>query len=418
MSCWIRNLIIDLYHFSNLGAFSAASDIADILDAVDQGSQTDNAPDDGPSEDSQMNPNDDSDYSDSCECESRSKTTYPASTEVATAATTTTTTTTTTTVATTTSTTNVATSAQLTTPADICLVHPHARRNKRMISEEEGDEDATEEDDDDCVCIFKKLHDEIKGKAKLVVGECGEVQSSPDLFPEEPTDGELIPLERLLQEDAPDNAYGSPHMLDTVMVRGGLFRKDLWLDEQKQESFIKKKYVCGKHYKQFGLNWMHLPGPFNSRVQIKGIRVPACNFPSNVQGAAEHQKQVPANRGSYASRKHSKVLLAMKNGSFIQMGAPLCRRHQEYLDLLEYEYGVGRTGHRTRPATKKPLAEAPSLSQLSGFLDEPLQLSQDYRLTMSQEVPGEQPPPTFPTQLKSAEEQSTVESEVKGLSGW
>ncbi len=315
---------------------------------------------------------------------------------------------TTTTTTTTTSTTTVTTTTTMTTqPSDVCLIYPKIQRNKHMVHDEQ--------EGNDCRCIFEKLHDEIKGDAQQYIGQCGQPTNSPDPFDDTPDD-QLLPLKEIIEQDVPESAYGSPHMLDTIMVRGGLFRKDLWRDPVKLDDFLTGNYVCGKHYKELGPNWKQTPSPFNRIFRpTRGAPVPACSFPDNVEGAQSHQKAVAANRGSYTSRRNSKAMLAIKHGSFIQLGAPVCSNHKKYLNELDYEYGINRKGYRLKPKTKKPLAEGPTLSQLSAFDDEPLQLSQDYKLRLSQELPAEHAPQQPLQPIKAPNEQKVIEENVKNL---
>ncbi len=170
--------------------------------------------------------------------------------------------------------------------------------------------------------------------------------------------------------------------------------------------FLKDNYVCGRHYKQLGPRWQDTPGPFNKRIhKAEGAgHSHACSFPGGVEGVTKHQKSVVANRGSFASRKHSKVLLLMKNGAFIQMGGPLCRTHHKYLD----EHNMNKKGYWLKPRIKTPVAEGPTFSQMSAYNDEPIQLAQDFKLRMSQELPVEHapPPPAGPTKPLTEQKQS------------
>ncbi len=121
-----------------------------------------------------------------------------------TTASTTTTTTATTNTSTSTTTTTTTTTTQ---PSDVCLIYPQTQRSKRMVHEEEQGHD--------CRCIFEKLRSEIKGNAVQYVGQCGQATDDPDPFEDIPDD-KLLPLKEIFEQNVPDNAYGSPHMLDTI----------------------------------------------------------------------------------------------------------------------------------------------------------------------------------------------------------
>ncbi len=76
---------------------------------------------------------------------------------------------------------------------------------------------AGEEQENQCICIFEKFSAQIKGDARAAVGECGKATSSQDIFVD-PVDDQLLSLSEVIEKDTPEYAYGSPHMLDTVMV--------------------------------------------------------------------------------------------------------------------------------------------------------------------------------------------------------